>query len=182
MIFSDKGATHRTYLHPDALFGCSWCPTRRDVIATACKVSAALRDFVRAEPLTNVHTPHRSSSTYRMIPGVFFFSPPLPTVLPAVLSSCLGVISPPKKKPYLGRKRAQLALDLPPPRFPSSSICNATSPQNADWGPLVGSAEKNTEHCYVPQRKHGHVAQDRRGQRYQQGGNQNYIHNQLKVS
>lgn len=38
MIFDDTGAVHQVYLHPDALFGCSWCPTQKNVIATGCKV------------------------------------------------------------------------------------------------------------------------------------------------
>eukprot|EP00903_Cladosiphon_okamuranus_P008010 g7728.t1 len=37
VIFSDAGAVHRMYVHPDALFGCSWCPTQKNVIATGCK-------------------------------------------------------------------------------------------------------------------------------------------------
>lgn len=39
MIFGDTGAVQRVYVHPDALFGCGWCPTQKNVIATGCKVS-----------------------------------------------------------------------------------------------------------------------------------------------
>lgn len=31
---------YRVYTHPEALFGCNWCPTHENVIATGCKVSA----------------------------------------------------------------------------------------------------------------------------------------------
>ncbi|CAN0515647.1 unnamed protein product, partial [Ectocarpus sp. 12 AP-2014] len=37
VIFSDKGTVYRVYTHPDALFGCNWCPTHENVIATGCK-------------------------------------------------------------------------------------------------------------------------------------------------
>ncbi|CAM9918602.1 unnamed protein product, partial [Hapterophycus canaliculatus] len=37
VIFSDKGEVYRAYLHPEALFGCGWCPTHKDVIATGCR-------------------------------------------------------------------------------------------------------------------------------------------------
>lgn len=53
MIFSDTGAVHHVYVHPDALFGCSWCPTQKNVIATGCKVSVsgrhALKERIEAE-------------------------------------------------------------------------------------------------------------------------------------
>lgn len=42
VIFSEKGAVYRAYIHPEALFGCSWCPTHKDVIATGCKVTFLL--------------------------------------------------------------------------------------------------------------------------------------------
>ncbi|CAM9815043.1 unnamed protein product, partial [Ectocarpus fasciculatus] len=37
VIFSDKGTVYRVYTHPEALFGCNWCPTHENVIATGCK-------------------------------------------------------------------------------------------------------------------------------------------------
>ncbi|CAM9571135.1 unnamed protein product [Sphacelaria rigidula] len=37
VIFADSGVVERTLVHPAALFGCHWCPSCTDVIATACQ-------------------------------------------------------------------------------------------------------------------------------------------------